>query len=97
MVITDRVLDAKLVQVEPIEGAPDIRMVVDTDHDLSFARPHGFRHGFVLLEAERHAIAFGLPVRRIHVEKGVGAIVPTDALLPGLILDNGAGQAQVCR
>ncbi|MNE19827.1 hypothetical protein D3C80_1129240 [compost metagenome] len=68
-------------------------MVVDADHHLALAAAHEVRHAFVFLEREIHAIAGGLPVRRVHVEERVRSIIAFGASEPGQVLDVGAGEA----
>lgn len=90
------VFDAEVVHGQAVEHAADVGVVVDADHHLAFAGSHGFCHLLVLLEAERNAVSFHLPVGRIAVEEGVRAVVALDAVLPAQVLDRGAlCQAQV--
>lgn len=70
-----RITDVQLLEVEPIERLPYVRMIVDTDHHPALAPPHEVGHPLVLLEWEVDAIARGLPVRRVHVEERVRSVV----------------------
>jgi len=76
--------------VEALEHAPDVRMIVDADHDLALAPAHEVGQ---LLEWEVDPIPLGLPVRRIHVEERVRPVVPFGAVEPGQALNVGAGEA----
>lgn len=72
--------------MEALESRPDIGMVVDADHDPALAAPHEIGHLQVLLEGEGNAVALCLPVRWVHVVKGVRPIVALDAIKPGQVL-----------
>ena len=78
--------------MEAIEHAANVRMVVDADHHLAFATAHEIGHPLIVFERKVHAIASGLPVRRVHVMKGMGAVVTFSAFKPGKIFDVGTGQ-----
>ena len=79
--------------MKAIEGPPDIRMVVDTDHHFALASAHEVSHLLVFLEWEIEPITGGLPVRRIHVEERVRSVVTFGAGEPGQVLDVGAGES----
>lgn len=79
--------------MKTLEHPPDVRVVIDADHHLPLAAPHEVGHTLVVLEGEIHPIALGLPVRRVHVEKGVRPVIPLGTVQPGQILDVDAGQA----
>lgn len=79
--------------MEAIEDAPDVRVIVDADHHLALTPAHEVGHALILLEKEIHAIAGGLPVRRVHVEERVRSIIAFGASEPGQVLDVGAGEA----
>ena len=68
-------------------------LVVDADHHFAFAAAHEVGHPLVVLERKVHSVAGGLPVRRIHVVEGMGAVVAFSAFKPGKVFDAGAGQA----
>ena len=59
--------DLGRLKMKPFKYPPNVRMIVDTDHHLSFAAPHKVGHAFVVFKREVHAVASGLPVRRVHV------------------------------
>lgn len=90
------VANIQVLEMEAVEGTPDIWVVVDADHHLALAPSHEVGHPLVLLEGEVHAIAGGLPVRRVHVEEGVRSIVALRAGEPGQVLDIGTGEALPC-
>ena len=79
--------------MEAVEGASDVRVVVNADHHLALAATHEIGHALVLLEGEVDAVAGGLPVWGIHIEKRVCSIVALGAGEPGQVLDVGAGEA----
>lgn len=79
--------------MEALEHATDVRVVVDADHHLAFAPPHEVSHPFIVLKRKVHAITSGLPVRRVHVVEGMGAVVTFSAFKPREIFDVGTGQA----
>lgn len=79
--------------MEAVEGAPDIRVVVDADHHLPLAPTHEVGHALVLLEEEVDAVAGGLPIGGIHVEERVRSIIAFCAGEPGQVLDVGTGEA----
>lgn len=79
--------------MKTIEYLPDARVVVDADHHLALAPAHEVGHALVLIEGEGDAVAGGLPVRGVHVEKRVRSIVALGAGEPGEVLDVGAGEA----
>jgi len=68
-------------------------MVVNADHHLTFATAHEVGHPFIVLERKVHAVPGSLPVRRVHVMEGMGAVVTFSAFKPGEVFDVGAGQA----
>lgn len=78
--------------MEPLEDSPNVRMVVDADHDLPFATSHELGDALIVFKGKIHAIACRLPVRRIHVVKGVGTVVALSAVQPRKVLNVGAGQ-----
>ena len=61
---------------------PDIGVVVDADHHSTTAVAHKDGHCFILVELERDTVAFHLPVGRVEVKEGVGAVIALDAILP---------------
>ncbi len=69
-------------------------MIVDADHHLAFAATHEASHPLVILERKVHAITGGLPVRWIHVMKGVGTVVAFSTFEPREVFDVGTGQTQ---
>ncbi|MNP41674.1 hypothetical protein D3C76_1353900 [compost metagenome] len=79
--------------MEPVEGTPNVRVIVDTNHYLALATAHEIGHAFVLLEREVDAVAGGLPVRRIHVKECVRTVIALSAGEPREILNVGAGEA----
>ena len=85
------VLNPQLVHRQTVEDAADIRVIVDADHHLAAAAPHDRSHRLVLVQLERDAVAFYLPIGRIKVKERVGPVVALDALLPVQVLDRGAG------
>lgn len=78
--------------MEALEHTPDVRMIVDADHDLALAPAHEVGHLLVLLEREVDPIPLSLPVRRIHVEERVRPVVTLSAFEPGQALNVGAGE-----
>ena len=82
--------------MEALEHTADVRVVVDADHHFAFAAAHEVGHPFIVLERKVHAVAGGLPVRRIHIVEGVGTVVAFRAFKPGEVFDVGAGQALPC-
>lgn len=87
------VADIQGLKVKALEHSTNIWMVIDADHHLAFAAPHEVGHPLVILERKVHAIASGLPVRRVHVMKGMGSVVAFGAFQPGKVFDVGARQA----
>lgn len=79
--------------MEPLEDSPNVRMVVDADHDLPFATSHELGDALIVFKGKIHAIACRLPVRRIHVVKGVCTVVAFCAVQPRQIFNVGARQA----
>lgn len=79
--------------MEAFEHAADVRVVVDANHDFAFTATHEIGHPFVVLERKVHAVPSSLPVRRVHVVKGVCSVVAFRAVKPGEVFDVGAGQA----
>ncbi|MCY1305963.1 hypothetical protein D9M70_557950 [compost metagenome] len=77
------------------EHPTDIGVVVEADDGLALDFPNQLGHLLVLLEAERHPVAFGLPVRRVAIKQSVRPVVTTDALGPAQVLDVGVAQTQV--
>lgn len=90
------VADIQALHMEAFEHPADIWMVIDADHYLPLAAAHEVGHPLVLFEQEVHAVALGLPVRRVHVMKGVRAIVALNALKPRQILNIGSRQPLPC-
>lgn len=86
------VANVQRLEVKALEHAADVRVVVDANHHLAFAAPHEVGHALVVFERKVHAIAGGLPVRWVHIVKGVGTVVAFGAFQPGEILDVGTGQ-----
>lgn len=78
--------------MEAGEGAPDIRMVVDADHDFTLAPTHEVGHALVLLEREVHTVAGGMPIRRVHIEERVRSIVALGTVEPGQVFDVSASE-----
>ncbi len=95
LIVPDTVLDVQCKYRQAGEHFPDIWMVINADHRPALDVSHQAGHLDILLPFKRNAVALGLPVRRIHVKEGVGAIVAAQAFLPGEVLDVGAGEAQV--
>lgn len=87
------VANIQVLEVEAVEGAPDVRVIVDADHHLALATAHEVGHALVLLEGKVHPVASGLPIRRVHVEERVRSIIALGAGEPGQVLDIGAGEA----
>lgn len=85
------VTDVQRLEMKAFEHPADFRMVVDADHHLAFAAPHEVGHTLVVLERKIHAIPGGLPIRRVHVVKGMGTVVAFCAFKPWEIFDVGAG------
>lgn len=85
------VLDIQPFHPEALERFPYVRVVVDADHHLALAAAHGLGQLLVLVEVERHAVAFGLPVRWVGIKEGMRAVVAFQALLPRQVLDIGTG------
>jgi len=86
------VANIQALEVEAVEGAPDVRVIVDADHHPALAPTHEVGHALVLLEGEVHSVAGGLPIRRVHVEERVRSIIAFGASEPRQILDIGAGE-----
>lgn len=78
--------------MEARKHAADVRMIVDADHYLAFTAAHEVGHEFVVFKGKVHPIAGGLPVRRVHVVKGVGTVIAFGAFKPGEIFDVGTRQ-----
>lgn len=78
--------------MEAPEHPPDVRVIIDADH-LAFATAHEVGHALVVLERKIHTITGGLPVRRVHVMEGMGAVVAFRTFKQGELFDVGAGQA----
>ena len=87
------VADVQSLEVEALEHAADVRVVVNAHHHLAFAAPHEVGHSFVVLKWKVHSVACGLPVRWVHVVKGMGTVVTFGAFKPVEVFDVGAGQA----
>lgn len=85
--------DVHHLKVKPLKHPPDIRVIVDADHHLAFAAARKVGHALIVLERTFHAIAGGMPVRRVQVVKGMGTVVTFSTFKPGEIFDVGAGQA----
>lgn len=68
--------------MEVIEHPANIRMVVDADHDLTFATPHDVSHPLIILKRKVHTVTGGLPVRRIHVMETMATVVALSAFQP---------------
>jgi len=95
MPVSQGVLDVHRLDVQIREHAADRRVIVEADHHLAL---HGLGqrgHADVLIELERDAIAFGLPIGRVQVEEGVRAIVAIDAAFPGKVFDVDTIETQV--
>lgn len=78
--------------MKALEHPPNIRMVVDANHHLSFTAPHEAGHTLVILKGKIHPIASGLPIRRIHVVEGMGPVVALSTFKPGQVFNISAGQ-----
>ena len=78
--------------MKALKHPPNVRVIIDADHDLPFAAPHKVSHTLVILEGKVHAITRRLPVRRVHVVKGVGTVVAFSTGQPGQVFNVGAGQ-----
>lgn len=87
------VTNVQRFEVKALENLADAVMVIDADHHLAFATSREVGHPLVALECKVHAIADGLPVRRVHLVKSMGAFVMFRAFKPGEIFDVGSGQA----
>ncbi len=70
-------------------------MVVDAEDSLALHAAEQVGHLVILLEFEWHAVAFGLPVGRVQVVKGVRTVVFGDAVLPAEMLDVDPRESQV--
>ncbi|MNC78477.1 hypothetical protein D3C75_1306960 [compost metagenome] len=68
-------------------------MVVNADHHPALATAHEVGHAFVVLKRKVHAVAGGLPIRRVHVMEGVGSVIAFGAFQPRQIFHVGTGQA----
>jgi hypothetical protein len=79
--------------MESLKHSPDVWVIIDANYYLAFAAAHEGSHALVILERKVHSIADSLPVRRVHVMKGIDAVVALGALEPGKIFDVGARQA----
>ncbi|KPB49741.1 hypothetical protein ALP73_05285 [Pseudomonas coronafaciens pv. garcae] len=75
------------LKMEAVKNLPDVRVIVDAHHHLSFTSPHEVGHSLVVFEREIHAIASGFPIRGIHVVKGVGTVVTLGAVQPRKVFD----------
>lgn len=96
VIVRYAVFDAQIMHGKAVKHPPDIRVIVDADHGFALDATEYLGHFLVLLPAKWHAVSLGLPVRRIHIEEGVGAIVAADAVLPGEVFHRGAaGEAQM--
>ena len=89
--------DVQRLKMKAIEHSPDIWVIVDADHHLALAAAHEVSHPLIVLEREIHAVTGGLPVRRVHIEEGVRAVVFCNANIPRKVLDGGARQTEVRR
>ena len=77
----------KLGNAEVFKQVPDVRMVVNGQHDFSFTLTHYFGQQLILRPIKSTVVACSLPIRRIGVEEGVLAVVSLETTLPRLILD----------
>ncbi|MNR59497.1 hypothetical protein D3C85_1807630 [compost metagenome] len=66
--------------METMEHPPNVWVVVDAYHHLAFTAAHEVGHPFIVLKRKVHPIAGGLPVRRVHVVKGMGTVVAFGAV-----------------
>lgn len=78
--------------MEAVEHTANVRVIVDAHHHLAFAAPHKVGHPLVILKGKIHTIACCLPVRWIHVMKGVGTVITFGAIQPRQVFNIGAGQ-----
>ena len=87
------VADVQGFEVEAFKHAADVWMVVDADHHLALAATHEVGHPLVVLERKVHAVAGGLPVRRVHVVKRVRTIIAFSTFKRGEVFDVSTGLA----
>ncbi|MCY1464285.1 hypothetical protein D9M71_822870 [compost metagenome] len=76
------IANVQRLKVKAIKHPSDVWMVVDANHHLALAATHEIGHPLVVLERKIHPIASGLPIRRVHVVKGMSAVVTFGALEP---------------
>lgn len=81
------------LEVKALKHPSDVRIVVDADHNLTFALAHEVSHPLVIPKRKIHTIAGGLPVRRVDVVKGMGTIIALRVFQPGEVFDVGTRQA----
>jgi len=79
--------------VEAVEGAPDVRVIVDADHHLALAAAHEVGHALVLLKRENPRRSQRSASRGVHVEECVCLILALGAGEPGQVLDVSAVEA----
>lgn len=77
--------------MEAFKHSANIRVIVDADHDLPLATPHKVSHSLVTLKGKIHPVAGRLPVGRIHIVEGMGAVIALGTLKPAQIFNIGAG------
>lgn len=94
--IVSAVTNINHLEEKPVKHMPNVRMVVDANHNLAFAVLNKVGHPFVTFKRKIHTIALGLPVRRIHVMKSVRAIVALSTVQPGQVFNVGAIQPLPC-
>lgn len=87
------IADIQRLEMKALEHTADVRVVVDANHHFSFAAAHEVGHPLVVLEQKVHPITCGLPVRRVHVMEGMGAVVTFSAFKPREVFDVGARKA----
>lgn len=62
------VTDIDSLKMESLKDVPNVRVIVDANHDLPFAASHEVSHELIIFKGKIHAIACRLPVRRIHLQ-----------------------------
>ena len=78
--------------MKTIEHSSDVQVIVDTDNHFALAAAHETGNPLVVFKRKVNAIAGGLPIRRVHVVKGMGPVVAFRAVKPRKVFDVGNGQ-----
>src|SRR5258708_21664400 len=86
--------DVDRLEREFCEDLPHLWMVVQAQNGAPLELSQCRGHCFVLSDREWHAIAFGLPILRGHVENRVRPFLSAEAAAPAHLLPQGAPPAQ---